>query len=54
MGEKTRAEAAEADLQSQISNLLSNTDETALNSLAEIVQDYTDGHGMLRQIGRAS
>ena len=41
-GEKTRAEAAEADLQSQISNLLSNTDEVALNSLAEIVQDYTD------------
>ena len=41
-GEKTRAEAVEAGLQTQISNLLSNTDETALNSLAEIVQDYTD------------
>ena len=41
-GEKTRAEGVEAGLQTQISNLLSNTDETALNSLAEIVQSYTD------------
>ena len=40
-GEKARAEAVEARLQTQISNLLSNTDEVALNSLAEIVADYT-------------
>lgn len=30
-----------ANLQTQITNLLSNTDETALNSLAELVADYT-------------
>ena len=29
-----------ASLQTQISNLLANTDQVALNSLAEIVQDY--------------
>ena len=38
--EATRALAAEADLQSQISNLLANTDGVALNSLAELVADY--------------
>jgi len=41
VGEKTRAEGVEAGLQLQISQLLENTDETALNSLAEIVADYT-------------
>ena len=34
------ARAAEAGLQTQITNLLANTDQVALNSLAEIVQDY--------------
>jgi len=41
VGEKTRAEGVEAGLQTQISQLLENTDEVALNSLAEIVADYT-------------
>jgi hypothetical protein len=38
--EIARATAAEASLQSQITNILSNTDTTALNSLAELVADY--------------
>ena len=38
--EKARAEGVEASLQQQISNILSNTDTTALNSLAEIVQSF--------------
>ena len=38
--EKTRAEAAEANLQSQITSVLSNTDAVALNSLAEIVAKF--------------
>lgn len=38
--EKTRAEAAEASLQSQITSVLSNTDAVALNSLAEIVAKF--------------
>jgi hypothetical protein len=41
--EETRATAAETGLQSQITNLLSNTDGTALNSLAELVADYNAG-----------
>jgi hypothetical protein len=40
--EETRATAAEASLQLQISNLLSNTDGTALNSLA-VDQFNTNG-----------
>ena len=40
MVESGRAQTAEAQLQSQISSLLSNTDSVALNSLAELVQDY--------------
>ena len=38
--ERQRAEGVETGLQTQISNLLSNTDSVALNSLAEIVADY--------------
>ena len=38
--EKVRAEAAETALQLQISNILSNSDTTALNSLAEIVASF--------------
>ena len=38
--EKVRAEAAETALQLQISNILSNTDTTALNSLAELVSSF--------------
>jgi len=41
MVESGRAQTAEAKLQSQISSLLSNTDSVALNSLAELVQDYS-------------
>jgi hypothetical protein len=45
--EITRATGVEADLQSQISALLSNTDAVALNSLAEIVTDYREnGQGV--------
>lgn len=40
MDEAGRAQTAEAGLQSQISNLLANTDSVALNSLSELVQDY--------------
>ena len=39
MVEAGRAQTVEAQLQSQISSLLSNTDSVALNSLAELVQD---------------
>lgn len=39
--EAARATAAESSLQSQISNLLSNTDAVALNSLSELVAAYT-------------
>ena len=38
--EKTRAEAAEASLQAQISNILSNADPAALDSLSEIVAAF--------------
>jgi len=38
--EQTAREAAIANLQTQINNLIANTDATALNSLAEIVADY--------------
>jgi len=38
--EKARAEAAEQGLQSQITNILSNTDPTALDSLSEIVSKF--------------
>ena len=41
--ETTRALGAESGLQTQISNLLSNTDGVALNSLAELVADYNAG-----------
>ena len=40
MVEAGRAQTVEAQLQSQISSLLSNTDAVALNSLAELVADY--------------
>jgi hypothetical protein len=39
--EKARAEAVEAGLQNQITALLSNTDAVALNSLAELVSQYS-------------
>lgn len=39
--EKARAEAVEAGLQNQITALLSNTDAVALNSLAELVTQYS-------------
>ena len=42
MVESGRAQTAEAQLQSQISSLLSNTDAVALNSLAELVADYRE------------
>jgi len=38
--ETDRSTGAEANLQSQISNLLANTDAVALNSLSELVADY--------------
>lgn len=45
--ETARAQTAEAGLQTQISNLLANTDAVALNSLAELVADYrTNGSGV--------
>ena len=40
MVEAGRAQTVEAQLQSQISSLLANTDAVALNSLAELVADY--------------
>ena len=45
--EETRATTAEAGLQSQISNVLSNTDATALNSLAEIVTEFQNADSTL-------
>ena len=46
--EKTRAETEEGKLQSQISSLLANTDATALNSLAELVSDYSQNNTTLQ------
>ena len=47
MVESGRAQTVEAQLQSQISSLLSNTDAVALNSLAELVADYrVNGSGV--------
>lgn len=46
--EKTRAETEEGKLQSQISSLLANTDATALNSLAELVADYSQNNTTLQ------
>ena len=47
MVESGRSQTVEAQLQSQISNLSSNTDSVALNSLAELVQDYrVNGSGL--------
>jgi len=40
IAETARSTGAEANLQSQISNLLANTDAVALNSLSELVADY--------------
>ena len=49
--ETKRAQSVEAGLQSQISNLLSNTDAVALNSLAELVADYRlNGSGLESRI----
>ena len=45
--EETRALGIEGGLQTQISNILSNTDETALNSLAEIVTSFQSADGTL-------
>ena len=45
--EKSRAEGVEASLQQQISNILSNTDTTALNSLAEIVSSFQNADSTL-------
>jgi hypothetical protein len=42
--EKSRAETEESKLQSQISSLLANTDAVALNSLAELVSDYSQNN----------
>ena len=39
--EQTRAEGVESGLQAQISSILSNTDAVALNSLAELVTEFT-------------
>jgi hypothetical protein len=45
--ETARATQIENDLQQQITNLLANTDATALNSLAELVADYSaNGSGV--------
>jgi hypothetical protein len=47
MTESGRAQTVEANLQTQISNLLANTDAVALNSLAELVADYrVNGQGV--------
>ena len=46
--EKSRAETEEGKLQSQISSLLANTDATALNSLAELVSDYSQNNTTLQ------
>ena len=49
--ESSRAQTVEAGLQSQISNLLSNTDAVTLNSLAELVADYRlNGSGLESRI----
>lgn len=45
--EIARATGVEAGLQSQISNILSNTDQTALNSLSEIVAEFQSVDGTL-------
>ena len=45
--ETLRATGVEGGLQNQINNLLSNTDETALNSLAEIVTAFQGADGTL-------
>ena len=39
--ETARAQQVEGELEQQITSLLSNTDATALNSLAELVADYS-------------
>ena len=45
--ETARAQQIESSLQQQISSLLANTDATALNSLSELVQDYSaNGSGI--------
>ena len=45
--ETARAQQRENDLQQQITSLLANTDATALNSLAELVADYSaNGSGV--------
>ena len=45
--ETARAQQIENDLQQQITSLLANTDATALNSLAELVADYSaNGSGV--------
>jgi len=50
--EANRAQAIETSLQSQISNLLLNTDSVALNSLAELVADYrVNGTGVSASVG---
>lgn len=46
--EKSRAETEEAKLQAQISSLLANTDAVALNSLAELVSDYSQNNTTLQ------
>jgi len=45
--ETARATGVEAGLQSQITNILSNTDQTALNSLSEIVAEFQSVDGTL-------
>lgn len=45
--EIARATGVEAGLQSQITNILSNTDQTALNSLSEIVAEFQSVDGTL-------
>ena len=45
--EMARAQQIENELQQQITSLLANTDATALNSLAELVADYSaNGSGV--------
>lgn len=46
--EKSRAETEEGKLQAQISSLLANTDAVALNSLAELVSDYSQNNTTLQ------
>jgi hypothetical protein len=47
--EKSRALGVESGLQAQISSILSNTDEVALNSLAELVTEFSNNGSSITQ-----